>query len=170
MQYQITSNPQTTQQLAYIILKARELARECPEIDTTSVECLVPLRILKDGADPEQRLVYGEVLIPDIADAQEDVISAEEIEKTAHRFLAEYQQLGFMHRGVLEKGAATIVESYVAPVDFEINGHSVKKGSWVLVTKILDDNLWNLIKTGVLTGYSMGGLGMRVPESNDGSN
>lgn len=168
MQYQALYNPQTAQQLALVIRKAREVAQELDSLGD-NVDLIVPLRILKDDAQAEQRLVYGEVLIPDIEDSQGDVISAEEIEKTAHRFLAEYQQLGFMHQGTLEKGAARIVESYVAPVDFELNGHVVKKGSWVLVTKILDDHLWSLIKAGVLTGYSMGGLGQRVPEKNDGN-
>ena len=38
-----------------------------------------------------------------------------------------------------------------------IGKKKIKKGSWVLVTRVLDDNVWEDIKSGKLTGYSMAG-------------
>lgn len=48
-----------------------------------------------------------------------------------------------------------MVESYVAPEDFEMNGETIKKGSWVLVTKASE--VWEQIKKDEITGYSMAG-------------
>jgi DNA adenine methylase len=125
--------------------------------DCADSESFVSLHILKDGAEPEQRLVYGEVLIPEEWDRQQDIISAMEIEKAAHRFLEEFQQLGFNHKGMLDKSAARIVESYIAPCDLRLNERDVKKGTWVLVTKVYNDTLWDAIKKGEVNGYSVGG-------------
>lgn len=53
-------------------------------------------------------------------------------------------------------GVGEVVESYVAPADFEMNGETIKKGSWVLVTKASEE-VWEQIKKGEITGYSMAG-------------
>jgi hypothetical protein len=41
----------------------------------------------------------------------------------------------------------------------------VRKGSWVLGSFIGDDAMWAAVKSGELTGYSIGGLGERVVAS-----
>ena len=60
-----------------------------------------------------------------------------------------------MHDRLTRK--ADIVESYIAPEDFTLGSARVKKGSWVMVTKIKDDALWQKILDGKYTGYSFGG-------------
>lgn len=109
-------------------------------------------------AEHEKQLVYGVVLEPEQVDAQGDMISKKEIEKTAHFFLLNSQVVGDSHR---KEASAKIAESYIAPVDFELNGQLVKQGSWVLVTKVLDDKLWKDIKSGKYNSYSVGGYGKR---------
>lgn len=104
--------------------------------------------------DEEKRLVYGVVYEPDSIDAQNEYTTAEEIENAAHVYLSKYRVLGEMHSKVAE---AEVVESYIAPVDFKVGDELIKKGSWVLVTHILSDRLWEAIKEGKYTGYSMGG-------------
>jgi len=49
-----------------------------------------------------------------------------------------------------------VVEFYVAPADFEVKGETIKKGSWVLVTKASDE-VWEQIKKGDITSYSIAG-------------
>ena len=39
----------------------------------------------------------------------------------------------------------------------DLGKKKVKKGSWVLVTRILDEEVWKAVKDGTLTGYSMAG-------------
>lgn len=110
----------------------------------------------------EKQIVYGVVLEPDTVDAQEDVITAEEIEKTAHDYLQESRVVGTSHTKPI---TATPVESFIAPVDFNIAGQYgpqlVLKGSWVLGVKVHDPKEWEKVKSGDYTGFSVGGLGAR---------
>jgi len=109
-------------------------------------------------ADEERRLVYGVVLEPDTVDSQGDIISAAEIEKAAHKFLVKSRVVGDRHS---KKANAEVVESYIAPDDFEMGGQKVKKGSWVLGVHISDDRLWDAVKKREYTGFSVGGFGIR---------
>lgn len=113
--------------------------------------------ILKTG---EERYVLGIVLEPETVDAQRDIYSAPEVREAAHRFMADFQNVGLMHREVVT-GRVKILESYVAPAGFELDGTSVKKGTWLLAVRIVDDGLWQEIKTGGLTGFSIGGSAVR---------
>lgn len=108
----------------------------------------------------EQQLVYGIVLEPDTVDAQNDVVKAADIETAAHNFMMKSQTIGKQHQ---EEANAKIVESYIAPADFMLGAQAVKKGSWVMVTKVLDAELWQGVKKGDITGYSIGGYGKRTP-------
>ncbi|MBU2177563.1 MAG: hypothetical protein KJ556_20925 [Gammaproteobacteria bacterium] len=54
------------------------------------------------------------------------------------------------------------VESYLAPVDFELGGQPVRKGSWVLGVHAGNPQTWQAIKSGELSGLSMFGLAQRV--------
>ncbi|HDR7532984.1 TPA: hypothetical protein QCX69_004200 [Bacillus anthracis] len=118
------------------------------------------VRIIK-GEDEEQKLVYGIVYSPGSAgdpsthDAHGDFMTAEEIEKSAHNFIAKYRNIDTQHD--FNAGAGEVVESYVAPVDMEINGETITKGTWVLVTKATDE-IWKDIKDGKMTGYSLAGV------------
>lgn len=110
--------------------------------------------VLKEEKN-EEHIVYGIVYEPDVKDSQGDEANAEEIRKAAYQFMEEVQTFKVMHKGKNVK--VRILENYIAPVDFKIEGKSIKKGSWVLVTRILDKKIWKAIKKGRLTGYSMAG-------------
>ncbi|TSI19892.1 hypothetical protein FOT98_08845 [Bacillus sp. HY001] len=104
--------------------------------------------------EDEQKLVYGVVYEPGVADAHNDYMTAAEIEKAAHEFMKESQNIDTQHD--FTAGAGEIVESYIAPADFEINGTTIQKGSWVIATKATDE-VWEKIQKGEITGYSMAG-------------
>ncbi len=130
------------------------------------------VRILKKKATVEERIVYGVVLEPDTEDSQTDVYSADEIRKTAHGFMEGYRSgnyLAHQHDGKDITGQLLVLESFIAPVDFEVEGldgtvEKVKKGTWLMATRILDDGLWEDIKKGLVTGYSIGGDAIRRAE------
>lgn len=107
----------------------------------------------------EKQLVYGIVYEPDIEDTQGDVATAEEIEKAAHGFLEQYNQMSIEHERLTSQ--AKVVESYVAPQDLLLGQQEVKKGSWILVSHIVDPDLWQQVKKGDITGYSMEGTAVR---------
>lgn len=113
--------------------------------------------------DEEQKLVYGVVYEPDVEDSHGDVMSASEIEKAAHGFVKDARNIDKQHN--FESGVGEVAESYIAPADFDIGGNSIKKGSWVLVTKASDE-VWEDIKKGEITGYSMAGKAETLEKQN----
>lgn len=107
-----------------------------------------------------KQLVYGVVLEPDSEDTQGDIISADEIEKTAHDYMRRSRVVGRQH---LKKANAEVVESFLAPCDMLIGETKISKGSWVLGVKVNDPAMWAEVEAGDLTGFSIGGVGERVP-------
>lgn len=105
-------------------------------------------------ADDPQKLVYGVVYEPETEDAHGDYMDAETIEKAAHSFMEDYQQIDKQHD--FTTSAGKVVESYVAPVDMTIEDTTISKGTWVLVTKATDE-MWEDIQKGEFTGYSLAG-------------
>ena len=112
------------------------------------------VRVLKEDDSPK-KLLYGVVYEPDSVDAHGDMMIGEEIEKTAHEFMIHYRNIDSEHN--LIAGAGQVVESYIAPADMEIGKSTVKKGSWILVTKATDE-IWQDYVNGDITGYSMFGI------------
>lgn len=119
--------------------------------------------IVKAERRGDERFVLGIVLEPETVDSQGDIYSAEEVRNTAHKFMAEYQQIGFMHQASLA-GRVKILESYIAPAAFKLGEQTVKAGTWLLAVRVLDSALWKAIKRGEFTGFSIGGSAMRRPE------
>lgn len=125
-----------------------------PNISKKNFEIYMPFKKF----DFEKRLLYGIVYEPDVVDAQGDSASAAEIERAAHSFAKNGWMVGKMHKQKAE--GVSVVENYIAPCDFRYDGSSdiVKKGSWILVTHVGNDEIAKEIKAGKLTGYSMAGM------------
>jgi len=117
----------------------------------------VPIVKLND----EKHLVYGVVYGPDEVDSQGEYATAEEIEKACHIFVKDYLEMNVEHRQHANPNLIP-VEIFIAPIDFKWGDLTVRKGSWCLVTKVLDERVWKLVKAGELTGYSMEGEAMRA--------
>ena len=110
--------------------------------------------------DDDQRLITGIVLEPEEIDAQNDIISVNEIQDAAFRFLSKYNKdtkLGLMHK-IFENIGVVLVESWIAKEDDTVNKKPVKKGSWLMTVKVLEDGLWKKVKDGSITGFSIGGV------------
>jgi len=107
------------------------------------------------------QLITGVIYSPDVIDSQDDFAKADAILKAAHKYMAESRVVKTMHEGRAQ--AVDMVESFIAPVDYSLeNGSLVKKGSWVGVLKVNDPAIWARVKSGELTGLSMGGQAKRV--------
>ena len=139
-------------------IKVRKATREALAKMQGEIEIRTPL--WKDDA---KRNVYGVVLTPGLEDSQKDIVSAEEIERAAHRFLTEFRKHDVQHAE--NEAAVQTVESYIAPQDMEIAGEKVLKGSWVMVTHVSDPEVWERVCKRELSGYSIGGSAIRVPEA-----
>ena len=112
----------------------------------------------------ELHYVLGVVLEPETVDltttekSKGDIYSAEEIRKAAHNFMMRYRGEGnpLQHRAY-SNTSVKVVESYISPADFVVNKQTIKKGSWVMGSLIMDNEIWKLVKKGEITGYSVRG-------------
>lgn len=146
------------------ILEENEVAEpvdktaEDPGGDRLSFEAIRarPVRLCKVEGQPEEQFVLGIVLEPETVDTQGDIYSAAEVRQAAHRFMQEHRHIGLLHRQLVDD-RVRILESYVAPSDFEVDGQKVKQGSWILGARVLDAELWRRVKSGELGGWSIGG-------------
>lgn len=122
-------------------------------------------RILKaeDGAGEDEHFILGIVLEPEVVDAQNDIYSDAEVRLAAHRYMEEFQNVGFMHKQIINS-KAQVLESYLAPCDFKIGSQAVKKGTWVMGVRVKDAALWKQCKDGGITGFSIGGSAQRRPD------
>ena len=77
-----------------------------------------------------------------LARVERGLYSPDEIRQAAHRFMEEFGGIGLMHR-LAVNDQVKVLESYVAPVDFEVAGVPVKKGTWLLGVRVLSDELWD---------------------------
>lgn len=108
-----------------------------------------------DKADEDEHIVCGIVYEPDVVDSQGDKASEREIRKAAYRFMEDVQSFKVNHQGKNIK--AKVLESYIAPDNFKVSSKKVKKGTWVLTLRVFDEDAWEAIKKGDLTGFSMAG-------------
>jgi site-specific DNA-adenine methylase len=118
------------------------------------------LSVVKAETDGDEHIVFGIVLEPDVVDAQKDVYSAAEVRDAAHRYMAEFQNRGLMHKELVNS-QVDLLESYLAPAAFSIGDQSVKKGTWLMAMRVKDAKLWGECKKGNLTGFSIGGSANR---------
>jgi len=109
-----------------------------------------------------KRIAYGvvyPVFPPGEADTQSHRMSPEEIEKMAHGFMQNSRAYDIQHREFgIPPADAVVVESYIAPVDFDMAGTHISKGSWIVATKF-SPTMWDRIISRELRAYSIRGKG-----------
>jgi len=124
-------------------------------------------QILK--ADEEQRLVYGWASVvtekgEPIIDRQGDVIEAETLVKAVNEFMEHVRVGKTMHVG---EQTGVIVHSM--PVTKEIGealGIQSDREGWVVAYKVYDDDVWDMVKSGELTAFSIGGKAVKEDYNN----
>lgn len=121
-------------------------------------------RIVKTDAD--SHFVTGIVYEPMTEDAHGNFMTEAEITKAAYWFAKNGNGVDLQHNfETLEKAA--VVESWVCKADFECNGETVKKGTWLMTVEVTDDEVWDAVQKGEITGFSMGGVGIYDTEDTD---
>jgi len=113
--------------------------------------------------DDAKRIAYAAVLVPGEPDtdypAGEKILTADEIERVAHEWLESYRNVDIQHT---LNNVATPVESYILPMEMTVTSYSktltLPAGTWILATKVHNDEVWAGIQSGHLTGYSIMGI------------
>lgn len=101
------------------------------------------------------------VLTPDEEDRNGDVISADEIIKTAHDFgmnmWIKFLNIDHKENSDIDESKFAYVENFIAPNDITIGDEIVKQWSWYVWIKFFDEELYQKIKEGEFVGVSMQG-------------
>jgi len=119
-------------------------------------------KILK--TDDEQRMVYGWASVvtekgEPVVDRQGDVIEADTLVKAVNEFMEHVRVGKAMHTG---DQVGTVVHSL--PVTKEIGealGIQSDREGWVVAYKVFDDAIWDMVKSGELAAFSIGGRAMK---------
>ena len=115
-----------------------------------------------DEAPAEERFIMGVVLTPDIVDGQGDTYNEKEVRDACHFFMEQHQNIDIQHSFVATEGVF-VIECFIAPVAFELGGREVKKGTWLMAVRVVDDKIWSDVKLGKFTGFSIGGRAVPKP-------
>lgn len=110
--------------------------------------------------DAEKRIVLGVVYEPDVRDTDGNFMTAEEIEKMAYGFLENMRNANIDRNHDDKPQYGVVVESFIA----RKGDPDFPPGSWVLGTHVIDDETWEAIKSGEITGYSIAGTCTLVPD------
>ena len=113
--------------------------------------------------EEERRLVTGIVIEPEVEDTYGDIISEIEIEKAMIRFMEGSPEILVEHKPD-SKPKVAIIENWIVREGRVIGEQFIRAGTWLMTTKILDNKVWEMIKSGELTGYSFRGPGLGIVE------
>ena len=119
-------------------------------------------QILK--ADDEQRMVYGWASVvtekgEPVIDRQGDVIMPDTLVKAVNNFMEHVRVGKTMHVG---EQTGVIVHSM--PITKEIGealGIQSDREGWIVAYKVYDDAVWDMVKSGELAAFSIGGRAIK---------
>jgi len=119
--------------------------------------------------DDEKQLVFGWASVVEengepVTDLQGDQIDESEMEKMAYSFVVDSRVGGVMHKRDGERPiqVAKLVESIAFTKDKqEALGVDLGKVGWWVGFKVTDDEVWDKIKKGNYSGFSIHGRGRR---------
>jgi len=123
---------------------------------------IIQVDTLQKDAGAEERIVFGIVYEPGVADSHKHFMKAETIRNLAHSYMEKSGTLGLQHT-LKVNGKVKILESYVTQYEGKIGDRVIKKGTWMMMARIVDDTIWKAVKDGTLTGFSFAGTGILVP-------
>ncbi len=115
-------------------------------------------RMLAFGWASVSMRVDGEI----IEDWQQDIVEPEELENAAYNFVELYREGGEMH----ERGGAAILIESVVFTEEKMKAMGIPIGTlpigWWIGFKVLDKGVWNKVKDGTYSMFSIEGEAERV--------
>jgi hypothetical protein len=137
-------------------------------------ENLIEIDVVKSV---EERVVAAAVLVPSTPDLHGDIYDEVNVRAAAYYFMEHYLEnnngIDIMHNNIVERNAIKLLQTFIIeePKNFDVeleiaDNYSLKeddkikypKGTWIMYARIISDNLWEKVKDGKLTGWSIAGL------------
>ena len=120
-------------------------------------------------SDDDRRLVFGWANVSvrvdgeQIVDWQPDVIDTADLEKAAYEYVADFGAAGEMHqRGGIGRVIESVVFTKEKAAALGIPPDILPEGWWIGF-KIMDDEVWEKIKSGEYSMFSIEGKAVRQP-------
>jgi len=113
------------------------------------------VNILK--VDEDKREVTGVVYEPDVADTEGDYTTADEIKKAAYLFMKNRKTTNIDKQHDETPDEGFVAESWIVQKN-DARLPDAIEGSWAVVIKVENDETWKGVKSGEITGLSMGGV------------
>ena len=137
-----------------------QLKSKAKDPDKIMVKGRIPLLRRKSQDNPDDRIVYAPALIPDKADGNHEAISKEEIKKAAIKYMEHYRKVDNEH--TFMDGDGVPIFSWVLQKDevftkLDGNEKMYPEGTWMMGIKVMSDKVWDMIKSGERTGFSIAG-------------
>lgn len=133
-----------------------------------------PHKLTVMKSDDDKRLVFGWANVAirvdgeQIIDWQEDAIDMDDLEKAAYEYVADFGSAGEMHQ---RGGVGRVIESIVFTKEkadaLGIPQDLLPQGWWIGF-KITDDEVWEKIKSGEYSMFSIEGKAIREPMEKGG--
>lgn len=119
----------------------------------SAIDKTLPIRKL----DEDQKMVFCIVYSPDETDTQGDYASADVIKEAAYNFMrcARTNNVDKQHDFIPDEGF--VAESWLVKENDTVFPEELP-GSWAVGIKVENDETWQLIKSGEITGLSLAGL------------
>lgn len=127
-------------------------------VDASNGGSVVELRDVRPYEEGTDHYVYGVVYVPEMIDTDGETMTAQDVKKMAHDFLASgrVKNIDLQHNG--KRTGAEVVESFIA----RAGDPDYPEGAWVLGVRIKDGPLWEAVKRGEINGFSFAGKVNRV--------
>jgi len=110
---------------------------------------------IKKSLDDEQRKATFVVLAPEEVDGHGDIYSYEAVSEGKDSFEENCMKCNLEHLIMVGDEVCKITESYLSPVDFQLDEQFIKKGTWLQTWKFNSEELWQQVKDGHFTGLSV---------------
>ncbi len=115
--------------------------------------------------DTKRQLVFGWASVAEVAgkslvDRQGDVLSEDEMEKMAYKYVSSIREMGVMHKEV--GGMGELVESMVFTLEKQkALGIDLGKSAWWIGFRVTSPEVWKRVASGELKSFSIHGRGVR---------
>lgn len=129
------------------------------------ISILKKYNIIKSSDSQEEMVSYEVVYEPDVKDSQGHWMSKATLEDACNNFNKNLKE-GIVKSNlfhVADTEAFTVEDTWVQKeldVRVEVTDQQIKAGTWVAKVKYHDQDLWELKKSGVIGGVSIGARGV----------
>lgn len=110
------------------------------------------IRLFMRDAEGYERVVFAELIIPDVLNTYGDLHTRESVKEFAYGFMLTGFGIDVEHDEI-DRPSLSVVESFIA----REGDPDFIEGSWVMGVHVGDDDLWGQVCSGTLNGFSYQG-------------